>query len=59
MDTISTVFCLFVSRQRHNLLASVVDKDIGVTVRNQIRDENQGFDIARTLHCLSALSPSF
>ena len=54
MDTIIIIFCLFVFKQKSNLLASAVDKDIVVTVRNQIRDENQGFDIARMFHFSSA-----
>lgn len=54
MDTIIIIFCSFVFKQKSNLPASAVDKDIVVTVRNQIRDENQGFDVARMLHFSSA-----
>lgn len=40
----------FVFKQKSNLLALVVDNDIGVTKRSQIRAENQVFGIVRTLH---------
>lgn len=45
MDTINIVGVFF-KKKKYNLLSSVVDKPIRVTVRNQIRDEVQGFDIA-------------
>lgn len=43
------LFCVCF-KYKSNLLASIVDKDTEITVRDQLKDENKGFDIVRTLH---------